>query len=101
MRESVLEQFFSKRVRLAGGLSFKLAPTTAGLPDRMVLWPGGRIHVVELKTENGRLSEVQNHMHEKMATLGTYVYVLHGPDEVVTWIRHQVNVGSPFPQESA
>lgn len=59
-------------------MSFKMAPTTSGLPDRMVLWPGGRIELVELKTEKGKTRRIQEIWHYRMAELGTEVIVVRG-----------------------
>lgn len=50
MREKVIEQKLVKAVRAAGGIAPKLAsPGFDGMPDRMVLMPGGRIGFVEVK----------------------------------------------------
>lgn len=69
-----------------GGTTFKIAPTTVGLPDRMVVLPGGRIYLVELKTEVGRLSAVQKLLHERLAELGVRVFTLYGKLDVDDWI---------------
>lgn len=87
MLESALEQKFFKAVRDAGGMAIKLMPTHAGVPDRLVLWPGGRHHLVELKTEDGTVSKVQKLWHERAARLGHPVVVLKGMDQVRSWIR--------------
>src|SRR5690625_1933070 len=76
--ESHLEKMLNDGVRRAGGMSFKMAPTTSGLPDRMVLWPGGRIELVELKTEKGKTRRIQEIWHYRMAELGTEVIVVRG-----------------------
>lgn len=90
MLESALEQQFFKKVREAGGIAIKLMPTHAGVPDRLVLWPGGRSCLVELKTETGSVSKVQKLWHERSAELGHTVTVLKGMDEVRSWIAGQV-----------
>ena len=84
--ESRLEKMLHDGVRRAGGMSFKMAPTTAGLPDRMVLWPGGRIELVELKTTKGRMRRIQEIWHYRMAKLGTEVLVLHGDSDVQAYL---------------
>ena len=76
--ESHLEKMLNDGGRRAGGMSFKMAPTTSGLPDRMVLWPGGRIELVELKTEKGKTRRIQEIWHYRMAELGTEVIVVRG-----------------------
>ena len=48
--ESNIEKYFVSQVRTAGGWPLKLvSPGTAGMPDRLVLWPGGIVNFVELK----------------------------------------------------
>ena len=84
--ESTLESRFHDGVRRAGGVSVKIAPTTAGVPDRMVLWPGGRIELVELKTATGKLRRIQEIWHYRAAKLGTEVLVLSGEDGVRSYL---------------
>lgn len=48
-----------------------------GVPDRMILLPGGRIYFVELKKpKGGRLSPVQLTVHKMFGVLGFKVYVI-------------------------
>lgn len=85
--ESSLEAYFYKQVRLVlGGKVFKLAPTEKGLPDRLVLLPGGIKDLVELKAVTGRTSAAQDLMFSRMAELGSHVYVLTGREQVDRWI---------------
>lgn len=91
-RESPLESFFRRRVRLVGGYTIKLVPVEAGIPDRLVLMPGGRMFLVELKAEDGRVSPIQRVWHSRVHTrYGTRVYVLYGRDDVVRWLREVVD----------
>lgn len=86
MLEDGIERRFHQKVRKAGGASFKFAPLVRGNPDRIVLLPGGRIYLVELKTETGALRPDQIIWHEKAAALGTQVVVLAGTKEVDEWL---------------
>lgn len=85
--EAALERFFRQRVRVLGGYTFKLAPTEPGVPDRLVLLPGGRIYLVELKADRGTLRPAQVEWHKRAARLGTQVYTLYGRTGVLEWIR--------------
>lgn len=87
MIEAQLETLLRHQVLKHGGLSFKLAPTTAGMPDRMVLWPGGVIHLVELKTDTGPLRRVQEVWHGKALALGTTVQVVRGASGVHAYVE--------------
>jgi hypothetical protein len=85
--ESSLEKSFHGRIRAMGGESYKLNPSgAAGLPDRLVLLPGGRLYLVELKADTGALRPVQRVWHERAAELGTTVVVLKGADEIAAWL---------------
>ena len=49
MREKVIEQKLVSAVRRSGGIAPKLvSPGFDGMPDRMVLMPGGHIAFVEI-----------------------------------------------------
>lgn len=88
MLESQLEALLRKRVQQGlGGMLIKLAPTQAGVPDRLVLLPGGGMHLVELKTTPGKLSAVQQAWHARAARLGVTVQVLYGATQVIAWVR--------------
>lgn len=86
MLESDLEARLRLRVRAIGGMFVKLAPTVRGIPDRLVILPGGRMYLVELKTTTGRLSPAQVQWHRQAAELGTTVVVLYGPVQIDNWI---------------
>lgn len=64
----------------------KLAPTIAGIPDRLVLWPGGRSHLVELKTKTGKLRPIQVHRHKELKAMGHEVVVLRGEQDIIDWL---------------
>ena len=87
MLEAQLEKTFRNRVRERGGMVVQLMPTVAGIPDRLVLLPGGRMYLVELKTHTGRLSPVQREWHKRALKLGVPVAVLYGLGEVVKWVE--------------
>lgn len=86
MRETQLEHRFATEVERAGGRSFKLVSSVAGIPDRMVLAPGGKIFLVELKTPSGRVAPIQEVWHRRAAELGTKVHVLFGSSDVTDWV---------------
>ena len=92
-READLETFFNDKVRSVGGISLKLMPTKNGAPDRLVLFPDGRLALVELKTESGPLRPIQQLWHSRAADLGHTVPILKGRGEVMSWIRNQCDVG--------
>lgn len=85
MIESKIDRLFRVRVRQLGGVTEKLAPTHVGIPDRFVLFPGGRVEFVELKTVEGRLRDAQLVWIQRAAQLGVRVTVLYGAAQVELW----------------
>ena len=52
MRESELEARLVRGVKAAGGVAYKfVSPGSVGVPDRLVVLPGGKVVFVELKAE--------------------------------------------------
>lgn len=93
--EEATEEFLRKRVRLMGGYAFKWVPTIAGVPDRMVLWPGGRACFVELKQEGEKPTPIQVIWHGRLRDLGYEVVVLDSKAAVLEWIRKSVDASGP------
>lgn len=89
MKEAALQADLIYRVRLLGGLAFKLAPTTKGLPDLLVLLPDQPMRLVELKTDAGSLSPAQQALHSRINATGQVVHVLRGPDAARAWLKAQ------------
>lgn len=88
MKESVIEAWMVRAIRSRGGLCYKwVSPGTTGVPDRIVILPGGRTIYVELKTEVGRLSEIQKHIHAELRKRGADVRTLYGLDQVKAFVE--------------
>ena len=83
--ERKLERHFHDRVKAAGGIAIKVAPTLKGLPDRAVLFKGN-VFFCELKTDTGERSEIQKHMHKRFAKHGMDVATLYGKDQIDEWL---------------
>lgn len=88
MKESKIEASLVREVRKRGGLCYKfISPGNPGVPDRIVILPGGRTVYVELKTEIGRLSKVQRWQREEIQKRGADVRVLKGMDQVLEFLK--------------
>lgn len=75
--EKVLEQWFRTEVKKRGGLALKFtSPSFAGVPDRIVLFPQGRIYFVEMKSPGKKPTPVQRKVHAIFEKLGFPVWVL-------------------------
>lgn len=86
--ESEIESWIDKQIRKTKGLFFKfVSPGNDGVPDRIVILPGGRIIFVELKTDKGRLSPVQKHQISRLLNLGCDCRVIKGQKEAEEFIN--------------
>lgn len=94
MRESELEARLVRGVKAAGGVAYKfVSPGSAGVPDRLVVLPGGKIVFVELKAEDGRLSRMQVYQIAQLRGLGADVRVVKGAADVLQfldWLEREV-----------
>lgn len=86
MLEKQVEAYLSKKVKEAKGLSLKWISTVTGVPDRIVFLRG-KIHLVELKTKTGVLSQRQKIMFKTFEDLGHPVAVLRSKEDVDEFIR--------------
>lgn len=77
MREKVIEQKLVAEVKKAGGICPKwVSPGFDGVPDRIAMFPGGRIAFVEVKAPGEKPRPLQRARHELLRKLGFRVYVL-------------------------
>lgn len=87
MRETSVEKRLIKQVKKAGGICIKIMPIVAGLPDRLVLLPGGRLFLVETKAPGGRLRPMQRVFRERAGAIGVPVAVLSTTGQVDRWVE--------------
>lgn len=83
MREKVIEQALVKAVKTAGGICPKLvSPGFDGMPDRMVLLPGGKIGFVEVKAPGKHTRPLQEARLRLLRNMGFKAYVLDGREQI-------------------
>ncbi|WP_062306610.1 VRR-NUC domain-containing protein [Alicyclobacillus sendaiensis] len=88
VRERDIEAYLRKRVAALGGRAYKfVSPGNAGVPDRLVLLPGGRAVFVELKAPGRRPTPLQRVQQERIRALGFAVYVLDSKERVDAFIE--------------
>ncbi|WP_413725376.1 VRR-NUC domain-containing protein [Sodalis sp. RH16] len=77
IRESAIEKHLRVEVKKAGGVAYKfISPGLRGVPDRVVLLPGGRIIFVECKAPGEKPRPEQLRQHARLYALGFDVVVL-------------------------
>lgn len=94
MSEKQIESRMVREIKNRGGLCYKfVSPNNPGVPDRIVITPDGRIIFVELKTEVGRLSKIQQWQREQLKKRGVDIRVIHGWDKVKEFIEEVIPSG--------
>ena len=93
--EKDVERALVQMVKRHGGLCLKwVCPGFAGVPDRIVLLPNGRIVFVELKRpKGGQLSELQKWWIKKLIDLGFSCWVVWDKDELRLFEYVELNGG--------
>ena len=82
MREKEIEKKLVDGIKRLGGCAYKwVSPGRDGVPDRIVVLPGGIIWFVELKTDTGRLSPRQQFQLNFLNSLGFNTTVVRGVSE--------------------
>ena len=75
--EKVLEAELRERCKALGWMCIKLTSQyQRGLPDRLILMPGGRVCFVEIKTTGKKPTALQKLTHERLRALGCRVEVV-------------------------
>ena len=70
-------------VHAAGGLALKfVSPGLAGVPDRILLFPGGKAMFCEVKAPGEKPRPLQVHRMEQLRGLGFRVYVVDGTEGI-------------------
>lgn len=81
MRERNVERRLGELVRRRGGLCLKwTSPGILGVPDRIIIMPGGRVYFVELKRPGGKPRPSQTAFFRKLAKRGVTVHVVDDAD---------------------
>lgn len=88
MTEKQIEQRLVKAVKDRGGLCPKwVSPGWDGVPDRIILFPGGRMAFVEVKRPSEKPRPLQLRRHGQLQVLGFTVYVLDDENKIPEIIR--------------
>ena len=81
--EKELELMLVKEVKRRGGRAYKfISPGLNGVPDRLVLMPGGKMGFVEVKAPGKKMRPNQIKRKGELESLGFLVYCLDDPEEI-------------------
>ena len=87
--EKKLEKYLADQTKQAGGWSLKLLSVhVTGLPDRLCLFPGGKMFFAEMKTTGKKPTRIQTLVHDKIRKLGFKVVVLDNINDINQIIRN-------------
>lgn len=85
--EKRVEALLVSGVKQMGGVAYKfVSPGNSGVPDRIILMPGGKIYFVELKREDGQLTNLQRRQITRIRKMDCRVDVLRGMVEVSNFL---------------
>ena len=83
MREKTIEQKLKIGTESMGGIAPKFtSPGMDGMPDRLILLPGGYMAFAEVKAPGKRLRPLQVRRKRQLESLGFQVYVIDHPDQI-------------------
>ncbi len=83
MREKTVEGKLNKAVRDSGGLALKfVSPGFNGVPDRLLLFPGGRLAFCEVKAPGEKPRPLQEHRMEQLREMGFRMYVVDSVEQI-------------------
>ncbi len=83
MKEKRIEQKLVAVVKKMGGMCPKfVSPGLDGMPDRIVLLPGGKIGFIEVKANGKKPRPLQIRRAEQLRGLGFKVYLLDRVEQI-------------------
>jgi hypothetical protein len=88
-KESEIERYLCEEVERRNGFTRKLQYVNRrGCPDRLVMLPGGAVHLIELKRPSGgRLSVHQRNEFDEFMARDYIVCVLYSKEDVDHWLE--------------
>lgn len=73
--EKATEKYLRDEVKRIGGRAYKfVSPGNAGVPDRLICLPSGKLVFVELKSEGRHSTALQKRQQKLLRQLGFTVY---------------------------
>lgn len=83
MLEREVEQALVRQVQKAGGIAPKLtSPANAGMPDRLIILPQGKVGFIEVKAPGKKPRPLQQRQIQRLTNLGCTVRILDNPQKI-------------------
>ena len=98
--EKSIEQKLRMETKKMGGWAVKFSsPGLDGMPDRLVLFPGGKLGFVELKAPGKQMRPLQRKRRKQLEALGFPVFCVDSMEQIQPAIRAlaEWNPGEPIP----
>ena len=89
MNEKSVEEYLCKRVKdTLHGKAYKYtSPGNNGVPDRLVLIPGGRVYFIETKAPGKRPRKLQDYVHDEIRNMGCVVLTIDTKSKVDSFVE--------------
>lgn len=88
MNEKLIERKLREGVKALGGLALKFSsPYHRGIPDRIILMPGGRTFFVELKTTGKKPTLLQQKAIKELKELGFDARVIDSKESLNNFLE--------------
>lgn len=87
-REKTIEVYLKAQVNLKGGLCLKwVSPGNNGVPDRIVLMPGGKAYFIEVKRPGVVVEGLQGWWQRQLIGLGFIAIEVNTKEQVDEFIQ--------------
>lgn len=91
-RERDIEKWMREKIEQLGGQFMKwVSPGNDGVPDRIAILPGGDVYFIELKTDQGHSTRIQEWQQQRLRRLGCNVREVRGMTEARQFIEEVVD----------
>lgn len=88
MLEKQIENRLRKRIKKMGGLALKfISPGMAGVPDRIIMLPFGKVVFVELKAPGKKMRPLQIKRKKQIEALGFKIYVVDSYQDIEHFVK--------------
>lgn len=89
MLEKQIEKYFTDKLKELGCIVWKFtSPGTAGVPDRIVIMPYGKVVFVELKAPKKIPRKIQMERIKQLINHGVDVWVISSKERVDVFIKN-------------